>query len=94
MIKTWKRVGGILVEHTINGVHQSLTKAELKEWPIFLRPMKLMAKDGDKGLGDIVERVIGPIGGEAYKLWYKTTFGKECAACLKRKGDLNLRYPL
>jgi hypothetical protein len=82
------------VEFTVNG--KPLIKGEIPkpDWPIFLRPMKLMAKDGDKGLGDVVERVIGPVGGDAYKSWYKTTFGKECTSCTKRKGDLNARYPL
>lgn len=64
-----------------------------KDWPILLRPMKLLAQPTDKGLGDVVERTIGPVGGDAYKLWYKATFGKTCG-CTKRKDNLNERYPL
>jgi hypothetical protein len=64
-----------------------------KDWPIWLRPSKLLAIEGDKGLGDIVERVIGPVGGDAYKIWYLKTFGKTCG-CTHRQDGLNERYPL
>lgn len=64
-----------------------------RDWPLLLRPMKLLAKEGDTGLGDIVERTIGPVGGDAYKIWYKTAFGKTCG-CTERKDALNERYPL
>lgn len=63
------------------------------EWPLALRPLKLLAQPGDKGLGDIVERVIGPVGGEAYKKWYLKVFGKPCG-CTRRKDNLNERFPL
>ncbi len=63
------------------------------EWPLFLRPVKLLSRPGDRGLGDIIARTIGPIGGEAYKAWYVQTFGKSCG-CEARQEDLNARYPL
>ena len=63
------------------------------EWPLVLQPMKLLAKPEDTGLGDIVERLIGPIGGEAFKAWYLKTFGKACG-CEMRKESWNRRYPL
>lgn len=63
------------------------------EWPMLLRPLKLLAKEGDKGLGDIVERTVGPIGGDAYKIWYERIFGKPCG-CSERRDSLNLDYPL
>lgn len=62
-------------------------------WPMWAQPMKLLAKDGDKGLGDIVARVVGTIGGEAYKAWYLKTFGKSCG-CTERQESLNQKYPL
>lgn len=55
--------------------------------------LKLLAKEGDKGLGSIVERIVGPIGGEAFKVWYKRIFGKPCG-CQERKEDWDLSYPL
>ena len=63
------------------------------DWPLFLQPMKLLAKPGDKGLGDIIDRTIGPVGGEAFKKWYKVVFGKDCG-CNVRQIDWNRRYPL
>jgi hypothetical protein len=78
---------GKLVEHKVDD-------APIKrDWPLILRPLRLLAKPGDKGLGDIVERVIGPVGGDAYKAWYKNVFGKPCG-CTKRGDNLNKRFPL
>lgn len=62
-------------------------------WPMILLPLRLMAKSGDRGLGDIVERVVGPIGGDLYKTWYRKIFGKSCG-CQERKENLNADYPL
>lgn len=62
-------------------------------WPLYLQPFKLLAQEGDKGLGDIVEHVIGPAGGGAYKSWYEKTFGVGCG-CNQRQDRLNQRYPL
>jgi hypothetical protein len=64
-----------------------------REWPLILRPMKLWARDGDQGLGDIIERKIGPLGGDAFKAWYMMTFGRPCG-CNTRKESWNKRYPL
>ncbi len=62
-------------------------------WPSVLLPMKLLAKPEDKGLGDIIERTIGPMGGDAFKKWYKIIFGRECG-CNARREDWNVRWPL
>lgn len=53
----------------------------------------MLAKPEDRGLGDIIAREIGPVGGDAYKKWYKTIFGVPCG-CTERQEDLNLSYPL
>jgi len=52
-----------------------------------------LAAKGDRGAGDIIARVIGPIGGTAFKAWYKVTFGKDCG-CGRRQEVLNTRWPL
>lgn len=62
-------------------------------WPLLLQPLRLLAKPGDKGLGDIVARTVGPIGGAAYKIWYERIFGRPCG-CSERQNTLNLEYPL
>lgn len=66
---------------------------EPEPWPTILLPLKLIAKQGDRGAGDIIARVIGPIGGDAFKLWYKATFGRDCG-CGNRQDALNRRWPL
>jgi len=94
MTRIVKRVvDRVVVEYTIDGVSQLDNKIEILGWPLFLQPLKLLAKPEDKGLGDIIERTIGPIGGDAYKAWYEATFGKPCR-CTKREDQLNERYPL
>ncbi len=62
-------------------------------WPTLLIPLKLLAKEGDRGAGDIIARTIGPIGGEAFKKWYKRLFEKDCG-CGNRQEALNTRWPL
>ena len=56
-------------------------------------PLKLVAIHSDRGAGDIIARVIGPIGGTAFKKWYKTLFGKDCG-CGTRQEKLNARWPI
>ena len=63
------------------------------EWPPILVPLKRSAKEGDRGAGDIIARVIGPIGGDVFKKWYKTIFGTDCG-CGNRQEVLNQRWPL
>lgn len=63
------------------------------EWPIAFRWLKTFAQPGDRGAGDIIERKIGPIGGDAFKKWWKLLFGKDCG-CGARQEVLNARWPL
>ncbi len=62
-------------------------------WPLVLQSFKLMAKDTDRGLGDIIERIVGPIGGDLYKAWHLKIFGKPCG-CSDRQASLNEEFPL
>lgn len=62
-------------------------------WPLVLLPLKALAKEGDRGAGDIIARVVGPIGGDVFKSWYRTIFGKDCG-CGNRQEALNARWPL
>lgn len=62
-------------------------------WPKTLIPFKLLAREGDTGLGDVVTRVIGLIGGVAFETWYKKVFKKPCG-CENRKTWLNKKFPL
>ena len=63
------------------------------EWPLALRPIKLLAKPSDTGLGDIIQRVIGDENSEAFQRWFKEVFKNECG-CHRRKEYLNRKFPL
>ena len=62
-------------------------------WPLLLRPLRTLAQTGDRGLGDIVERVVGPVGGDAYKAWHERVLKRACG-CEARQASLNALYPL
>jgi len=62
------------------------------EWPLHIRLLVLVAKPEDKGIGDVIARVVGPIGGDAFKVWYEKAFGKSCG-CSERQETLNQTYP-
>ena len=84
---------GRVTSVTAHEIPSNGSTIEEQEWPIFLKPLKAFAKEGDKGAGDIIARVIGPVGGDAFKKWYKTLFGKDCG-CGHRQEILNARWPL
>lgn len=63
------------------------------DWPLILRPFKLLSQSEDRGLGDIVLRVIGDANSAAFKAWFRKMFGKECG-CEKRQNTLNIEFPL
>jgi len=52
-----------------------------------------MAQEGDKGLGDIIQRTVGPFGGEAFKKWHMKIFNVGCG-CSERQNTLNIEFPL
>ena len=62
------------------------------EWPLSLRILARGKKPTDKGLGDLIERAIGEIGGDLFKDWWFKIFQKECG-CHARKEWLNEKYP-
>jgi hypothetical protein len=63
------------------------------QWPLWAKVLSRLSKPGDKGLGDVVSRTIGPENSEAFKKWFKMTFGKDCG-CAGRQREWNLKYPL
>lgn len=82
-----------ICDHMEPGDRAEYCTGYVAPWPLLLQPLKLLAQPGDKGLGDIVDRVIGPAGGDAYKAWYEKIFKTSCG-CKKRQDNLNGRYPL
>lgn len=82
------------IEHkdvVINRTHKPIEATT--DWPLVLKPLKLLAKDGDRGMGDIVERMIGKDNSKDFQEWFRKHFGVACG-CNERKEYLNQRYPL
>ena len=63
------------------------------EWPIWARAMKQFAKPDDKGIGDVVARMIGDENSAAFKAWHIKVTGKTCG-CAGRQAKWNRQYPL
>ncbi len=63
------------------------------EWPIWAKALKQFSKPEDKGIGDVVARIIGDEKSEAFKTWHYATFGKPCN-CTARQARWNRLYPL
>jgi len=63
------------------------------EWPMWAKALKQFAKPEDKGIGDVVARMIGDENSTAFKAWYLATFGKSCG-CAGRQAKWNQQYPL
>ena len=78
---------GILVESSDHHAKPA------KQWPLWAKALKLLAKPADRGIGDVLARVIGDEKSEAFKAWYKKTFGKDCG-CNGRQIRWNRLYPL
>lgn len=60
-------------------------------WPLGVRVIARLKRDGEKGIGDTMARLLAGIGGEAYKRLAKR-IGIECG-CAARQAMLNARYP-
>lgn len=63
-----------------------------EQWPFAFKVLTKLVIPEDQGIGDVIERLIGPIGGSAFKVWYKLAAGHDCS-CGARKQILNARYP-
>ncbi len=63
------------------------------QWPIWAKALKAMATPEDKGVGDVVARMIGYEKSEAFKVWHIATFGRHCN-CTARRERWNRLYPL
>jgi hypothetical protein len=62
-----------------------------ERWPAWARALRSISIESDLGIGDTIARVIGPVGGDAFKAW-RISIGKPCA-CKLRQERLNARFP-
>jgi hypothetical protein len=56
------------------------------------RLVRRLARDGDRGLGDIVARALAVVGGDAFKRTFKRIAGRPCG-CESRQEALNRAFP-
>ena len=63
------------------------------DWPFWAKALALLAKPGDKGIGDTVYRTIGSERSEVFEAWHLKTFGHRCG-CSSRREGWNADYPL
>ena len=83
---------GVLVREVV--MSQSVkTVTRNTEWPIWAKALKQFAKPEDKGIGDVVARIIGEEKSSAFSAWYLAMFGKPCN-CKGRQARWNKLYPL
>lgn len=74
-------------------VPESGTQPEAHEkWPLWAKALKLVRKEGEAGVGDTIERLIGPKNSAAYQAWHLKTFGQQCK-CKQRQVNYNAKYP-
>ncbi len=62
------------------------------EWPLIVKGIALLRKTGETGVGDTVERLIGPERSQKFQEWFQRAFGKSCG-CARRHAWLNARFP-
>jgi hypothetical protein len=61
-------------------------------WPVWARAIARKRIESETGVGDTVARIIAPVGGDVFKVWYRKATGRDCR-CLQRQAGLNQRYP-
>jgi len=60
-------------------------------WPAWAQELAAQRLPEDRGVGDTVEHVIGPVGTPAFLRWYRGQFGLR--PCPKCPAKWNSRYP-
>ncbi len=63
------------------------------QWPPWAKALACFSKPEDKGIGDVVARIIGNENSVKFKAWHLATFGKPCG-CSGRQRGLNIKYVL
>jgi hypothetical protein len=75
----------------VGGSNPPPTRKFSEQWPLWARTVGALRKDGEKGVGDTVERLVGANNSESFKLWYKRTFNRNCG-CDGRKETWNAKF--
>ncbi len=64
-----------------------------EEWPLWAKALAQFAAPDDKGIGDVVARMIGDENSAKFKAWHLATFGRTCG-CNGRQNLWNQKYQL
>ena len=62
-----------------------------RAWPHWAKLVKRLRHDGERGVGDTVQRIAAKFGGEKFKLW-AGSMGIPCG-CTERQAKWNRLYP-
>ena len=73
------------------GEHEVHASMPYNSWPLWAKSLAGLRTPEDRGVGDTVERIIGPDNGEKLKAWYFKTFKRLCG-CDGRKSEFNIKY--
>ncbi len=73
---------GQAVLHAFGGV----TEAGPREWPEWALALKAQRLAGEAGVGDTAERILGPLGGDGFKRFFKALTGRDCGCSVRREG--------
>lgn len=79
-------------EFTIDDNEPSIEVVPYDGWPLWAKAMAAVKTPEDRGVGDTVERTIGPANSSAIKKFYHKTFGRTCN-CDGRRDTWNRKYP-
>ena len=82
----------VLARYT-NGKLIEGTENTDEQWPLWAKALRQFSTPEDKGIGDVVARIIGNENSIAFKAWFESTFKRKCG-CTGRQAQWNLRYPL
>ncbi len=63
------------------------------QWPLWAKALAMKSTPDDKGIGDVVARMIGDENSATFKAWHLATFGTPCG-CNGRQKLWNTKYPL
>ncbi len=85
--------GKLIFSQDVPNAKQSGKPATVDEWPFWAKALKQLSTPQDKGIGDVVARIIGAETSEKFKAWHLVTFGRPCG-CDGRQERWNRMYPL
>lgn len=60
--------------------------------PRLIRAVSRLRRSGDRGVGDTVHRLLGPLGGRVIERWHERVLGRSCG-CQDRRERLNAIFP-